>query len=260
MEDKEPKEIGHQAERKIMGGEEIFIDEQNRRWIKDKLKEKGVILGFLDEGRIEIVDNEKPHMLYKEHCDYGYKGDDEISMWVAQTYFLAGMLQPEKFIDLVSKVAGEISDNGEQVREYLVEYFTNQFQNKSRIKYNSHRAYRNGKSGKANLTKAEESENEWKLKAVDNAIKIISDAYRWMEVINSGMEAEAIVRQGDYFVYRDLRERTIRGVEQKRKVSLRDIKRVWDIKVEGLKPFKEDRKIMSLPLGAQGLILENLVK
>lgn len=255
------KEIGHQAERKIIGGEEIFISEEDRVVIKEMLKQRGVNLSFLDQEYCDYTDGEELKYAYKQHCDQGFKDEDHLSMWVAQTYFLAAVLKPEKFVSLVSNVVAEISEDHdkEEARLFVAEFFTNQLNNKSRIRYNSDRAYRNGKSGKAKLSKLEEKESEWKVEAMNKAVAVISGTYRWCEVINSGMEAEAIVRQGDYVVYRDLRERTIRGVEQKRQVDLRVIKRVEDIEVEGIKKFREGREIMSLPLGTQGLILKNMV-
>jgi len=256
------KELGHQAERRIVGGEEIFVNEEDRRYLRRKLLERDeTTFSLLDDGKIGIVDNEEAKVVTREQCDTGIKDEDHISMWVAQTYFLAGMLQPERFISLVSNVVSEIADYEDKnvVKAYVTEFFTNQLGNKARIKYNKHRAYRNGKSGKSSLSKEEEVESAWKVKAMDDAVAVISSTYRWMEVINSGMEAEAIMRQGDYEVYRDLRERTIRGVEKKRKTSLEDIKRVEDIKVEGQKKFRKGRHIMLLPQGTQGLIIEHLV-
>lgn len=260
-ENEQAREIGRQAERKIMGGESVFITEENRLWIRKLLIDKDeTILDLLIEEQVEVTDNEKLLKVDRQHCNKGYKDDEQISMWVAQTYFLAGTLKPEKFIELVSNVVGEISDNKEIVKSYVGEFFTNQLTNKARIKFNSDRAYRNGKSGKANLSKEEKDENKWKVKAIDDAVAVISSTYRWLEIIKSEIEVEAIVVQEAYETSRDLRERTIRGIEHKRKVDLVDIKRVWDFKIEGIKKFDEERKIMPLPVGTQGLILENLIR
>lgn len=246
---KEFHDIGNQIEKRILEGESVFLPEKTRVTLRNKITEKGgTILAFLDYGRCEYVTNETTKSVSRQQCDTGHDDFGDISMWVAQTYFLKEMLNPERFVELVSGVVADFSKDKEKVKKYLELFLTNQMRNNKRIRYSDNRAYNDGKSDEVDLSEEEKKVNKWKIRAMQKAVAVISATFRLLEVINAGMEAEAMVLQDSYPVVRDFSERVIRGHEKQKNTRLTEPKRV-----------KEDEIIFSFPPGTVGLILERLI-
>lgn len=263
-------EVGHQIERKIMGGESVFISEGDREWLRLKLKDK-ISFSSLDQGRCSDVS--KGRLVYKEQCNTGHVEingvDEKVLDLAAQTYFLSEMMGRENFLDYMSKVvsklvvANSINILGMQKNLNLaeVERFTKLFldnglsDTKKGLGYSEQRAFNEGRSGGKIPTDEQRDQINWKICTMFLIESAASTTYRLMEVINAHSENEAYDLQSDNrYVLKGLRERVVRGIEEKKEVKIEDIKR-WESKKQGSKNV-----LRSLPVGGVGVILKNLIE
>lgn len=250
-------EIGNKAELRIFEGKEVFMDENDRVWLREKSEQSGVSFEPLEVGHCEF--GVTGRSVNTEQCDRGHTkiGGAEVKCQTifAQTALLEAMMGREKLKDLVAGVVTELAgENGEGIfkGKYLINhpeiketlelsdidnfvrsFLDNGLNNKvNGVIFSADRARTDGKYTKEvddseksleqkEIEASEELEgrpDDWKKVAMYRMEAVISSTYRLLTILNS--EVESIQSSENKYILWQLRERVIRGIEQASKVKV----------------------------------------
>ena len=212
-------EAGDKAERKIVNGEQFFLEEQDRVHFKELLKNSKV-----DMEKIEG----KTNPLYWKPPEY----------FGQQSEGLMEALGKDRLMSFVQKSVVELtkSKGGEVQKKTASTIFVNQKNDETISSFIADF-----------LAKNKKAEQEWQKNTVMRIEALLSATDKLLWIINSGSEAEAAERQDEYGTKRLLKERVLRGCEKAGEVIPETTERV-----------DREKIIRYLPKRGIAVILEQL--
>lgn len=198
------------VEKGILRGEEKFLDEPSRVWIKEMMEKSGVDFNDI-EGKAVLSD---------------------------QALTVYRKLGEQRTVNLILKVVSATDPDNKELAEFVEKYV-------SRLPDINFTFDPGNKKYRGDGTEG----GDWRMFAVMKVEAVFSSLNKLLWIMAADNEGESERRQNTPGVLKHLRERVMRGHEDKGEIINSNNAR-----------FDNNETLRHLPKGSLGLILENLVK
>ena len=217
------KYLGEIAEKKIVEGDEVFLDEPSRIWLKEILESTGVELSNVDGNT---------NLSQQAEALYGFLGNERAVTTVRETTLSVIALSGGGVLRESDPAAGD----PQILTDFVEEYFSRL----PNIKYSFAPSKYKGDG---------ETESDWKVKVIYRIEAVVAVMNKLVWIMAGEGEDEGRRRQGTAGIGKHLRERVLRGYEKAEEKIAEDVTR-----------YKQDDILRHLPKGGLEILLANMLE